>query len=410
MCQITFYTSHDESGDSQTFTSPQARNSGLMSGIDSLQVTANTWVIAYNNSDFTGDYLQITTNNDDLNDTPRGSHDWKNQIKSFVMFDKEPPFWNNPSEKPYLPTLADHQLLFCEDENYTNDNALFTASTGLTRDEPDLNERTYDTDSSRDMKNNISSLALGPNAWAVVFDQTNFLGNSLRIYPAGSPIPDSNAANTPVPDLNAVTRGDSGDWKNQIQSFVLYASCPASWSMNFDLNTFNSLFPDAKSVTKSAGDAIEYEVADSTYRIYNPQISANPQTPDLLSLSIKMDHDVNGATDDHVEFLANFDTTGTLVSITDFSWDAGGTFAISDGVIAAVDSTAYSIALLAAVETDGGSLEVAQDFVDDFDTLCKIFNDTFKFIALFTDNGGRFYFIPVICHTVNRLCAAISVS
>lgn len=63
----------------------------------------------------------------------------------------------------------------------------------------------------------------------------------------------------------------------------------------FDLDHFISLFPGAS--THKDGTAIEYTVQDSTYRIYNPDVSNDGTS---LTLDVKLDHVRAGATDDHV--------------------------------------------------------------------------------------------------------------
>ena len=62
---------------------------------------------------------------------------------------------------------------------------------------------------------NTDSLETASNTWVIVFNETNYYGDSMQVGPS-----------TYLDDLNHTTRynssgSDEGDWKNQIQSFPL---------------------------------------------------------------------------------------------------------------------------------------------------------------------------------------------
>jgi hypothetical protein len=61
-----------------------------------------------------------------------------------------------------------------------------------------------------------------------------------------------------------------------------------------------------------------------------------------------------------------------------------------------------------AIETLGISEEAADTFVDVFDFVTGAFNKIANFVYKVTDNGGQFYFLAVVCHTLNRICTTVS--
>lgn len=393
MTQVTFYDNNSEKGSSETYTGAQARSSGVMSGIDSLTTGDNTWLIVYDSNDYSGNALRFGPNssNDDLNKTQRGSSgDWKNQIASFVMYDHEPSFWASGSTTA-KPDLLTGQALFCEDEQLSGDNRIFADSTV-----DDMNTVYYSTDSSRDMKDNISSLATGPNTYLQIFDETDRTGNTLRVYP-----------NTTYSDLNDVARGD-GDWKNQIQSFWVQTSdsTPMSWVLTVDLSKFRSLYPDNYDDSTTSGNAFGYQTQDAQYRIYFPVL----QSLDAFNLTVvvQIDHIISGATDDHAVITMTFDSEGLLTQVSG-TWDAGSAYQIPNWLVKGVDVSAKVLGALGAFESGFISEEAADEFVEAFDIACKAFDAVFNIISSISESdGGRFYMIPVVCHTIFRVCASIT--
>jgi len=176
---------------------------------------------------------------------------------------------------------------------------------------------------------------------------------------------------------------------------------PAPASLKFDLQGFNNLFPSATSAKNNT--AIEYTVEDSDYRIYNPQQSADTKT-----FTIKLDHIRGGATDDHIDLSVTFDDFGVINSIS-YTWSAGNDgYQIPKTVIKAVDITVEIAGAVGALETAGISEEVAAGILEAFDFCCAAYNKISKIVVNWSDNGGRFYFVAVACHTINRLCSSVS--
>ncbi|WP_019990392.1 hypothetical protein [Rudanella lutea] len=174
-------------------------------------------------------------------------------------------------------------------------------------------------------------------------------------------------------------------------------------SLSLNIGQFNSLFPDAES--DKDGEAIKYTVEDSDYRIYNPTWQSGQPV-----LVVKMDHIRGGATDDHVELHITFDTSNASMVSIEGTWEAGNDgYQIPKVVIEVVDASAEILGAVGALETAGISEAAAQSAVAVFDGFCKLFNTLSELIVRMSDNGGRFYFTAVVCHTVNRLNSCVSV-
>lgn len=173
-------------------------------------------------------------------------------------------------------------------------------------------------------------------------------------------------------------------------------------SVKFSKSTFKNLFPGATSAKNDT--ALEYKVEDSKYRIYYPVVS------DDNVLYVKLDHIRTDATDDHVNLYAAFDSKGNLSKIK-YNWEKGNDgYQIPDQVIKAVDITFDVLGLVGAFETAGISEEIAEGAKEAFDVCAEAFNDISSIVVKWSDNGGRLYFVAVVCHTLNRLCSSISVN
>lgn len=173
--------------------------------------------------------------------------------------------------------------------------------------------------------------------------------------------------------------------------------------LSIDLNAFYNQFPNASS--DKGGDAIKYTVEDSDYRIYKP----SGKDDDHWTIVVKLDHIRGGATDDHAEIDVTFNTDASIKSISG-TWKAGNDgYTIPKVVIDTVDTSAEILGAVGAIETVGISEEVANSIVAAFDGFCKLFNTLSPMIVKLSDDGGRFYFMAVVCHTINRLSSSISV-
>ena len=394
---VKFYTNNDYDNLLRTYTGAQAQSSPAISDIDSLKTGSNTWLIVYQYHNYGGDAMQVGPNAGlhDLNHvhTNRDGGDWKNQISSFVMYDHQPSFWSSGSTTPKLD-LQDGKLLFAENANYEGDCRTFLANSS----EGDLNNCDYNTNNTdRDMKNNITSLATATNVWLEVYDQPNYQGNVLKVPPS-----------TQYNNLNDVERGNGFDWKNQIQSFRSFYSNsePASWVINVDLSYFHSCYPDQYSDNTVNGTAIGYRTQDAQYRIYDPKVDY----PDVntMDATIQIDHIISASTDDHSNLVLSYNTQRQLIQISQ-DWSAGSAFEVPSWVIKTVDISAEVLGAVGALESAGVSEAAANEFIEVFDAACKTFNKVCQVIASLSESdGGRFYMIPVVCHTIARTSLAVS--
>lgn len=168
---------------------------------------------------------------------------------------------------------------------------------------------------------------------------------------------------------------------------------------SFDKSLFKSLFPNAT----VSSDKVEYTVEDSKYRVYDPSWSGEV-------LEIQIDHIRGGATDDHAYLELTFDSTDAHLTSIAGTWKAGNDgYTIPKVVIEAVDATAEILGAVGAIETLGISEEVANGVVAAFDGFCKLFNTLSPILVGLSDDGGRFYTMAVVCHTVNRACSSVSI-
>lgn len=394
MTQVTFWNNNNKGGLSDTFNGAQGVPSGL-SSIDCLETQSSTWLIVYNSNDYQGDYMKVgpSTYLSDLNHVDRmGGGDWKNQIQSCVIYGSQPSWWNNSGTPPIDVPVGATQAFFSENDNFAGDNRVFTANVN----ESDLNNNHYTTDSGKDMKNNINSIKTGSSAWLQIWDETDYTGNFLQIYP-----------NTSYKNLDEVKRGSSGDWQNQIQSFNLYNSLPASWNLGFDSSAFIKSFPNEYASSDMDGTYYVYNTQDAPYHIH--LLGTTYPSTSTMNLSFKVCYDTAGKNDKvYLDILINAD--GTYNSLT-YSYESGGAIQIPSSVIKAVDVSAELLGAIGALESAGISEAAAQEFVETFDTICKAFNKISSVVYKLSEaNDGRFYLVPVVCQVVNRALNAITIS
>lgn len=422
------WNNNDQGGGSDSYTGAQGQEN-IDANNDSLQTSSGTWVIVFDGTEYTGNIWKInpSTYESDLNHVDRYNSSgskvgvWKNAIQSFIIYKQEPAYWNSSSwpSKSELIELQEHQALFTENGNFEGDNRVFTGPYNA----GSLSDIGYANDSDKMTgTGGVTALRSGNGSWLIIFDDTDFDGDFLKIGP-----------NTTYPDLNNVERKDvngnnDGDWKNQIQSFLLYTYQPEFWNTSYsrpyvDFSTFYGLYPYPTS--SESDNEVVYMVEDSTYTVACPDFTEQSTTQ---SLSVNDDDDTtnlptNGWTkygmslthenpvltsDDTCTFDAYFDNTGALVSIQHFDMELNGADQISQALIDTVDFVAWYYGTTGALETLGISEEAADAFVDVFDFITAAFNKFSAAIYKVSDNGGQFYFLPVVCHTLNRLCTTVA--
>ena len=207
----------------------------------------------------------------------------------------------------------------------------------------------------------------------------------------------------------------------------MYPAGPVFWSTPYsrtyvDFATLYSLYPYPTS--KVTNDNIAYVVEDSTYKIDEPEFidqSATQQlsvyliddTTDLptdgwTKYHVYQQHENTGSHNDKAEYDVYFDNNGRLISIQRFQWSSDGAFQVPQTIIKSVDLVAWYLGTASSLVTFGVGEEVADTFIEVFNFVCNLFNKIAGAIYKATDNGGQFYFLPVICHTLNRICTTVA--
>jgi hypothetical protein len=440
------WNNDDRGGASDSFSNTQYQDN-IVGNTDSLQIVANIWVIVFNETNFKGNMMQIdpgTGGNylSDLNHVnrypssiiyPSGSSgnnvvisgskqgDWKSQIQSFILYKTKPSWWGKTPSSDDLFYPGDNNALFTENTNFLGDNRTFAAPYNAVN----LGSVGYTTNSGQMYSTvtggNINSLRNGKNVWLTIYDDLDCNGCAKLISP------DHNYS-----DLNNQNRYDlkgnlKGDWKNQIASFLLFPSKPAFWDTNYPRPylDFVKLFATYPGTTNSnTDDKIVYVIEDATYQIYEPEVKIQTTTQSLdnyyinddftklpldgwTKYHVKLEHKNKAGRNDKAEMDLYFDNKGKLVSIQHFQWSSDGAYQIPQQLITIVDDEAWVLGTAGAIETLGISEEAADTFIEIFDFVCKVFNDVTALVYKMTDDGGRYYFLPVICHTINRICTTI---
>lgn len=424
------WNNNDRGGYSDSYTGPQGQDN-LNANDNSLETSAGTWVIIFDHSGYTGNCKKIPPGKyiRSLSDTHRHDNsgkkvgDWKNDIQSFVLYKQKPAFWDTGSDytqpsKSQLFVLHDGQASVAENDDFMGANRTFaapfngpnTANVGYTTNGIQMSGTT-----------SISSLKTGPNVWMIIFDHEHTKGNFKKIDPNTA---EKKLSNWSRMDIN----GDKkGNWENEIDSFLIYPAEPGFWPTKYsrpyvDFTTLYSLYPYPTS--KSTDDDIEYVVGDSTYKIDEPEFQYQ-STTQLLSVYLMGDstvlptdgwtmyhvyqqHENTGAHNDKAEYDAYFDNDGRLVSIQLFQWSSDGAFQVPQTVIKSVDVVAWYFGTASSLVSFGVGKKVADAFVEVFDFVCNVFNKIANAVYEATDNGGQFYFLPVICHTLNRICTTVA--
>lgn len=101
MCKVTFYTNNDYGGDATDYSGPASKTglpTGSFSGYDSLKTYDNSWLIIYDEDDYKGCTKKYYPNQSQSDlakiDTESGDNNWKNDVRSFKLYDHCPTSWN----------------------------------------------------------------------------------------------------------------------------------------------------------------------------------------------------------------------------------------------------------------------------------------------------------------------------
>ena len=396
MATVTFWNNHAYGGDSDTYNGAQRRSYSTSKAWDSVKVGSDSWVVVWENSGYSGAYMKLgpNTDNSDFNKTDKSSGgDWKNQIKAFIMYGREPSWWNDSSAPPNNDlNLASNECVFTDETWFNGNCATFFGTT----QKSDLNSVKFPTNTGVDLKNDIQSVATGASAWLEVWNDTDYSGDSLRIYP-----------NTTYHDLDQVARIPKGDWKNQMQSFKLYNYLPdGSWALDFDEDKFFNAFPGAYAMQDSSGPYYHYVTQDCGYDV---RITGKTFDSESMTISFRVDYDLTGHNDKvNLDLKVNLD--GSMNSVT-YEYEQGGAVQIPSAVIKAVDVGAEVLGAVGALETAGISEEAANSFIEAFDTFCEVFNKVSNGLYKLSEaNDGRFYMCGVCTNLLARALSAVTVN
>lgn len=392
MCQARFYDQNNFDGAHYTYTGPQAKPYGMSDWINSLTTDSDGWLIIFNGPNFTGDWHKVSapapadesSPYHDLNHVSRGNDgDWKHQIESFVLYEDKK-YWDDyAGGTPEVP-VEQTAVLFNSGDSFSG-NSFRQGAVHFVHD------------AVATLGWDVRALATGSVAWLAIFDQTDFGGNCRLVYPDQT-----------CKSLGDWTRGYTGVWENMVLSWRQSDYLPQSWNLSLDLDSFKGGYPDHFDDSTGSGPAIGYQTQDARYRIYDPLLAYPSDT--AVTASFTIDHLIDMASDDHVTFTMEFNEKGQLQQISG-SWETGGdAYQIPDWLVSGVDAIAEIAGAVGALETLGISEAAANFVVGAFDTSCAVFNCLSSGIAKCSESdGGRFYLIPVVCHTVNRACAALTI-
>lgn len=398
MAKLQFWNNNNYGGLDDVFNAPQRRTYSASQAWDSYKTDDNTWAVVYDGSNCTGNYMKIggskASSNSDLNHVKRGSNgDWKNQIKSFMMFSSEPSWWNGTPQTG-MSNLDPNQSMVCNSPSFYDDTKVFNGA----ESHSDMSDLKWSTNTNNTMDDSIESIATGSSVWMEVWNDENYTGDWLKIGPG-----------THYSELGSMQRPSGlGDWKNQIESMRIFTTKPACWDFNFDLQGFYLLFPGYVPYSDTSGGYITYMTQDCSYDVRRTSEACDDST---YTVSFRVDYCITAGKNDKLLLNITVNADGSLNKVTYSYTQSDGAVQIPDSVIKAVDKTAELLGAVGALETAGISEEAAEDFMAAFDTFCKVFNEVTKVLYKASQlNDGRFYMLAVGLHTLCRGFASIKKS
>lgn len=389
MSSVTFYNKDHYNGDSEIFNGTQRRSYSSSQSWESLQVDSTTWLVLYSGSNFTGNYLKVTSNIADLQDVPRGSdHNWNNDIASFIMYSGKPSWWDSGKPDSSDLMLGPNQAMFTSSNDFLNNCSILVAVSTMA----DLGHVMWRSDDDVQMNDSIDSIGTGSSCYLELWSDCDYKGDYLRIFP-----------NYKYSKLSAIPRGSGSTWSNCISSIKLWNTKPdGTWNLRFDEGRFFGYFPNAQQSSDSSGTYYRYKTQGCDYDIRLTEL--NYKTDGSVEVSFRIDYDVTG-TNDKVNLTVLVDSNNHFVSAT-YSYEAGGATQIPQSVIKAVDVTAEVLGMVGALETAGISEEAADSFIAAFDAACKIFNKVMDVAYKLSEtDDGRYYIVGVCSHVV---CKALN--
>lgn len=293
------------------------------------------------------------------------------------------------------PSPGDKQVAFYQDKKYGGGYSIYDgpnqcASQYYMYYQGNVNSK------DDNMTKDISSLKTGSNAWVTIYDGDNYTGQSLNFYP-----------NTSCDNLKDHDDPTSHNWGDMIASWRLYTAIPSSWNTGFDKTTFEGQFPGWNKQSDLDGDYLNYETQGAGYHVH--QIGKSYPDEFTMKISLKVCYQITAGTNDNVLLDILVNTDGSLNSIT-YTYNAGSAVQIPGWVEKAVDAGAEVAGAVGALESAGISEAAAQEFVEDFNTICNVFNKVASAVFKLSQNDdGRFYLVPVVSHVIVRALKSVTI-
>lgn len=259
--------------------------------------------------------------------------------------------------------------------------------------------------SNNDMKDDISWVDTGSQAWVRVYSKANFQGRTALIGP------DQHVNMKTFRDEN-----DEDDMDDTIESFQLYDHKP-DVNTSTIINNLLALYPGSVRSRKNNRYETEWYAQDSQYRIYDPSIQLSGNT---LSFSMDLDH-IQLEQDDHAVITFSMDLNGGFVDQIKVTYDIADATQVPEWAIKLIDGT-IEAAKYGAMAIADGAVIVLTDGVGvvatvEINRLIKYTAEALTFCvdhlnivlgAVFKlqGDGGTANFPAIVSHGIARLILA----
>lgn len=256
-----------------------------------------------------------------------------------------------------------------------------------------------------DMKDDISWVDTGSQAWLRVYSKPNYQGRTVLIGP------DQHISMKALSDEN-----NEGDMDDTIESFQLYDNKPEVNTSNIIANLL-ALYPGSNRSRKNNRYETEWYAQDSRYRIYDPSIGLNG---DILSFTMDLDH-IQLEQDDHAVVTFRMDMSGGFVDQISVTYDIADATQVPEWAIKLIDG-AIELAKYGAMAIADGAVIVLTDGIGvvatvEINRLIKYTAEALTFcvdhlnmvlgvVFKFQSDGGSANFPAMVSHSIARLVLA----
>jgi hypothetical protein len=234
--------------------------------------------------------------------------------------------------------MSSTTVTFYKDDSYTGKSRAFTGAQTVSN----LDDVHWDPSSNRDdMKDDISSMTTGPQAWVRLYSKASYGGRTVLVGP-----------DTSVPDMKKLyDENGTDDMDDTVESFEVFDHKPEVSTSNITDN-FLALYPGATSGRLNNLYNIELYSQDSQYRIYYPTLTLEDS---ILRVQINLDH-IQAESDDHTTITFSMDLRGGFVDAISVSYEMADETQIPDWVITLTDGLIEVAADAAKVIADGAEI------------------------------------------------------